>query len=131
MISHWVTRRGSKLRVVLELDLNEIVAHLESDQIFAKYRSRLGLYLDTVEKDIVEVAATIADEPENGVVKWFDDSKGYGFIRGRDSQDVFVHQKQISTDGYRTLKAGQVVRFKRRKGKETFEAIDVQPIGED
>ncbi|NNM52389.1 MAG: cold shock domain-containing protein [Pseudomonadales bacterium] len=48
----------------------------------------------------------------NGTVKWFNNTKGYGFVRaeGRDD-DLFVHYSYIQMDGYRSLKAGQAVEF--------------------
>ena len=50
---------------------------------------------------------------ENGTVKWFNDSKGYGFIQRESGKDVFVHfgAIKIEGDGYRTLKEGQAVEF--------------------
>jgi len=47
----------------------------------------------------------------NGIVKWFNDSKGYGFIEQEDGPDVFVHQSAINTEGFRTLTEGDRVRF--------------------
>ena len=46
---------------------------------------------------------------EAGVVKWFNNSKGYGFIEREGGNDVFVHYSAISDDGYKTLKVGQKV----------------------
>jgi CspA family cold shock protein len=54
---------------------------------------------------------------EDGVVKWFNNAKGWGFIsRGTDGSDVFVHYSQIAGDGYRTLKQGQTVRYRLKSG---------------
>lgn len=114
--------------MTLELEFDEVLAHLDSTQLQEVFGSRLQSYFAVIQKDIFEVSGILANESETGVVKWFDDHKGYGFIRGRDSMDVFVHQKQIATNGYRTLKAGQKVQFKRRVGQEKLEAIEVQPI---
>lgn len=47
----------------------------------------------------------------NGTVKWFNDSKGYGFITKEDGGDVFVHFSDIQGDGFRTLAEGQAVSF--------------------
>ena len=44
-----------------------------------------------------------------GIVKWFNDAKGYGFLVAEDGADVFVHHSVIQMDGYRTLKEGQQV----------------------
>ncbi|MDL1970536.1 MAG: cold-shock protein [Candidatus Desulfofervidaceae bacterium] len=46
-----------------------------------------------------------------GTVKWFNDSKGYGFIQREEGPDVFVHFSAIEGDGYKTLKEGQEVEF--------------------
>lgn len=46
-----------------------------------------------------------------GTVKWFNETKGYGFIEQNDGADVFVHYTAIRMDGYRTLKEGQQVEF--------------------
>ena len=51
-----------------------------------------------------------------GTVKWFNDSKGFGFIRVEGDADVFVHYSQIEGDGFRTLEEGQSVEFELRDG---------------
>jgi cold shock CspA family protein len=51
-----------------------------------------------------------------GTVKWFNDSKGFGFIRVEGDADVFVHYSQIEGDGFRTLEEGQPVQFELRDG---------------
>jgi CspA family cold shock protein len=51
-----------------------------------------------------------------GTVKWFNDSKGFGFIRVEGDADVFVHYSQIEGDGFRTLEEGQSVQFELRDG---------------
>ncbi|MBT5269619.1 MAG: cold shock domain-containing protein, partial [Candidatus Marinimicrobia bacterium] len=53
----------------------------------------------------------MAEELVNGVVKWFNDEKGYGFIQQEDGPDVFVHYRAISSEGRRSLKEGQSVTF--------------------
>ncbi|MEE2658251.1 MAG: cold shock domain-containing protein [Candidatus Latescibacterota bacterium] len=50
-------------------------------------------------------------EREVGTVKWFNDSKGYGFIQRANGADVFVHHSAIQMDGFRTLAEGQQVEF--------------------
>jgi len=56
-------------------------------------------------------------EPIRGVVKWFDDSKGFGFITPSDNAgDIFVHHSSVITDGYQTLQKGQEVEFLRVPG---------------
>ncbi|MEC7522047.1 MAG: cold shock domain-containing protein [Myxococcota bacterium] len=51
-----------------------------------------------------------------GTVKWFNNAKGWGFIRQDSGPDVFVHYSQISGDGFRTLREGQEVQFELRDG---------------
>jgi CspA family cold shock protein len=52
----------------------------------------------------------------SGTVKWFNNAKGWGFIRQETGPDVFVHYSQIAGDGFRTLREGDVVRFELRDG---------------
>ena len=51
-----------------------------------------------------------------GMVKWFNDAKGFGFIKQDDNPDVFVHYSQIAGDGFRSLEEGQVVEFELKDG---------------
>jgi CspA family cold shock protein len=51
-----------------------------------------------------------------GTVKWFNNAKGWGFIRQDEGPDVFVHYSQVSGDGFRTLREGQPVQFDLRDG---------------
>ena len=51
-----------------------------------------------------------------GMVKWFNNAKGWGFISGQDGSDVFVHYSQITGEGYRTLRPGQQVAYDLRLG---------------
>ncbi len=60
-----------------------------------------------------------------GVVKWFNDSKGYGFIEQDTGPDVFVHHSSIQMDGFRTLKPGQAVRFELEEGPKGLHAVQV------
>lgn len=60
-----------------------------------------------------------------GTVKWFNASKGYGFIERQGGPDVFVHFSAIQQDGYRTLKEGQKVEFTIEKGPKGLQAANV------
>ena len=60
-----------------------------------------------------------------GTVKWFNDSKGYGFIRPSDGDDVFVHHSSIVGEGFRTLAEGQEVEFEVRNGERGLQAANV------
>lgn len=61
-----------------------------------------------------------------GQVKWFSDSKGYGFIQQEGGEDVFVHHTAISMDGFRTLKEGERVEFDITQGPKGLQAANVR-----
>ena len=65
---------------------------------------------------------------ETGTVKWFNDSKGYGFIQRESGKDVFVHfgAIKIEGDGYRKLKEGQAVEFTVTESEKGLTATDVE-----
>ena len=60
-----------------------------------------------------------------GTVKWFNDTKGYGFIARDNGIDVFVHHSEITGAGYRTLHEGEQVEFEERNGERGTEATHV------
>ncbi|NIQ02260.1 MAG: cold shock domain-containing protein [Nitrospinaceae bacterium] len=62
-----------------------------------------------------------------GKVKWFNDSKGYGFIESEDGEDVFVHFSEIQAEGFKTLAEGQAVEFEKTDGKKGPQASKVVP----
>ena len=55
---------------------------------------------------------------QSGVVKWFNNSKGYGFLTNENGADVFVHFSAIQSDGYKTLKQGDNVEFDAVEGEK-------------
>jgi len=62
-----------------------------------------------------------------GTVKWFNDSKGFGFIEQEGGgEDVFVHHSAIVADGYRTLKEGQMVEFEISRENKGLRAANVK-----
>jgi CspA family cold shock protein len=65
------------------------------------------------------------NERVTGTVKWFNASKGYGFIERQGGPDVFVHFSAIQTEGYRTLQEGQRVEFNIEKGPKGLQAAKV------
>ena len=68
-------------------------------------------------------------ETRSGTVKWFNATKGFGFITpDQGSEDVFVHQSQIRVSGYRELHEGQKVEFVLIPGNKGKQAGDVKPL---
>lgn len=63
---------------------------------------------------------------QNGIVKWFNNAKGYGFISLSDGTDVFVHYSNIEGDGFRTLRQGQEVLFELKDGPKGLSAQNVR-----
>jgi CspA family cold shock protein len=63
---------------------------------------------------------------ETGTVKWFNGSKGYGFIERDTGGDIFVHYNDILGDGYRTLVEGQRVEFNAEEGEKGPKAQNVE-----
>lgn len=63
-----------------------------------------------------------------GTVKWFNNSKGYGFIARDNGSDVFVHHSAIQGDGYRSLEEGQKVEFEVTKGPKGEQATNVVKV---
>ena len=64
-----------------------------------------------------------------GTVKWFNDSKGFGFITPQDgSRDVFVHHSSIQGNGFKSLAEGQQVQFEVEQGQKGPSAVKVQPL---
>ncbi len=67
----------------------------------------------------------MSDELVTGVVKWFNDAKGFGFIEQENGPDVFVHFRAINGDGHRSLKDGQSVSFNVVDGDKGLQAENV------
>ena len=61
-----------------------------------------------------------------GTVKWFNDSKGFGFISQENGEDVFVHHTAIQMDGFRSLAEGDRVEFEVTKGPKGLQAQNVK-----
>ncbi len=63
-----------------------------------------------------------------GKVKWFNNSKGYGFIQQEDGTDIFVHFSAIQGEGYKTLEEGQPVEFEITQGPKGLQAANVHKV---
>jgi CspA family cold shock protein len=66
--------------------------------------------------------------PEVGTVKWFNNDKGYGFIKRESGEDVFVHHSAIQQAGYRTLNEGEKVEFDVKQGPKGLQAENVRRV---
>lgn len=64
-------------------------------------------------------------ELQSGIVKWFDDDKGFGFIENPDGADIFLHFSQIETEGYKTVEKHELVYFELRDGPKGLYAARV------
>ncbi|MGP9518733.1 MULTISPECIES: cold-shock protein [unclassified Psychrobacter] len=67
---------------------------------------------------------------EQGIVKWFNDAKGFGFIQRDSGEDIFVHFRAIQGDGYRSLKDGEKVEFSVVEGDKGLQAEEVRKTEE-
>ena len=63
-----------------------------------------------------------------GTVKWFNDAKGFGFIKQEGGEDVFCHHSSIQADGFRTLAEGQTVEFEVKRGPKGLLAENVRIV---
>ena len=69
---------------------------------------------------------------EQGTCEWFNDSKGYGFIkRANGGKDVFVHFSAIKKSGFKTLREGQEVTFEVVQGDKGLQAAEVEVVGDE
>ena len=64
----------------------------------------------------------------NGIVKWFNEKKGFGFIERNDGPDVFVHHTGINATGYRSLAEGEQVSFDAEEGPKGPRAVNVTVV---
>lgn len=70
-------------------------------------------------------------ETLRGVVKWFNDAKGFGFIEHKSGKDVFVHYSVIQSEGFKTLKDGETVDYELQEGDKGLNAARVYRIASD
>jgi CspA family cold shock protein len=105
----FIIDRGTAVFVVLSLLDSFFVPESRRDYSFVYSQQRI--YMDT------------------GIVKWFNDSKGFGFISpdsGKD--DLFAHFSEIRADGFRSLAEGQRVSFETKQGPKGLQAANIKPI---
>ena len=110
--------------------------------LFVKRKVRkyfLNYQLDTVRGKLyswssVDISRTISKQKQrrnrmaNGVVKWFNNSKGFGFITQENGEDVFVHFSAITGDGFKSLNEGDKVTFEVVKGPKGLQASNVAKV---
>ncbi|CAL8480227.1 MULTISPECIES: cold-shock protein [Caballeronia] len=66
---------------------------------------------------------------DNGIVKWFNDTKGFGFITpDNGGDDLFAHFSEIRADGFKTLVEGQKVSFETKRGPKGMQASNIKPL---
>lgn len=65
---------------------------------------------------------------QKGTVKWFNSTKGFGFITRENGEDVFVHFKSILSDGYKSLNEGDSVQFDVEQGSKGLCAVNVKVV---
>ena len=65
---------------------------------------------------------------EQGIVKWFNDSKGFSFIQRESGEDIFVHFRAIQGEGYRSLQDGEKVEFNVVEGQKGLQAEEVTKV---
>jgi len=107
-------------------------AVLEQDSVTPEEESVAVLEQDSVTPEEESVAVLEQDSAttgrEVGTVKWFNPSKGYGFVERESGDDVFVHFSEIQAEGYRTLAEGQRVEFTVADGAKGLQATSVIPL---
>jgi CspA family cold shock protein len=87
--------------------------------------NRLAITKKTDQETQCNSKAKVVEVKEQGTVKWFNASKGYGFIQRQTGEDVFVHFSAIQMDGYKSLNEGQAVEFEVKKGPKGLQAENV------
>ena len=76
---------------------------------------------------IIKIKGYIRSNTSNGTVKWFNETKGFGFIQQESGPDVFAHFKEIASSGFKTLYEGQQVTFNIAQGQKGPSAVNIIP----
>ena len=96
-------------------------------RVFCFEQGALGLASQNITMHAKGKSKTMS-EREIGTVKWFNGSKGYGFIAREDAEDVFVHYTAIQGEGFKNLDEGQRVEFAVEQGPKGLQAANVVPL---
>ena len=96
--------------------------------LIAALLAGLNIVLAALLSPMLKPSLRLRDDRETGEVKWFNTSKGFGFITRADGSDVFVHFRAIRGEGHRALREGQRVAFKVTEGDKGPQAEDVSII---
>lgn len=115
----------------MQLQREDLLLSLyENDETFLRQLKSQYLVKQR-ENSIIEVHEIRRGTHENGVVKWFNNEKGYGFIRNtKNDEDIFVHFTGIVGDGFKSLKEGQKVTFEITQGAHGVQATHVETVVE-
>ena len=84
--------------------------------------------LEAVQKHQIAQIEKSVKLKEQGTVKWFNASKGFGFIQRQSGEDVFVHFSAIQSEGYKSLNEGQAVEFEVTTGPKGLQASNVSSL---
>jgi CspA family cold shock protein len=84
--------------------------------------------LEAVQKHQIAQIEKSIKLKEQGTVKWFNASKGFGFIQRQSGEDVFVHFSAIQSEGYKSLNEGQAVEFEVTTGPKGLQASNVSSL---
>jgi len=106
---------------IKKIDVSKELGHLRVLNITVKsaQKEELEIKNETILNENRELVKKDISKPQSGVVKWFNESKGFGFISPADGgDDVFVHYSAIEGDGFRSLSQGQKVTFKTENNKD-------------
>jgi len=97
-------------------------------QFRSKGKTHLFMWQDLKFETILFILSKENVTMANGIVKWFNDSKGYGFIEQEDGPDVFVHHSGINGNGFKSLNEGDKVTFDVEDGQKGPAAVNVTVV---